>query len=486
MLTLLPRSLRGRLLLIVLSAVVTTAALVCIISAQVLSGFLRDRLEQRLQTITEQITSVASRAPDRVADATSLRNFLPADSLVVLQPADGDIVSFGGDALNVETVAATARDMAGGDTRRLTAAAPGDGSTLTFAVTRVDTDGLRIRLEDLPAPIVTEFIIFAVDVTADQAALARLIWTEAVVGVLTGAAVGVVAVVVITLGIRPLRLMAATADSITSGDRARRLPVGRGGIESEHLAASINRALDAQQEAEERLRTFLDDVSHELRTPLTTVNGWIDLYLQGGLQDDVQRDRAMERVEAEVSRMRTLVDELTLLSRLDAHRALETTEVNLGALAREVMEDAEVLADGRALSVDAQDIVVVGDRARLAQVLRNLVGNAMQHTPVSAAVSVQVHRDGEEAIIRVHDRGPGISEADAQHVFERFWRAEPSRSRATGGSGLGLAIVAAIVQAHGGAIRVASDSRRGTTFTVSLPYRGSGPADGSDVLELTA
>lgn len=476
MLKLLPRSLRGRLLLIVLSAVVLTAALVCVTSAQILSGFLTARLEQRLHTITEQITGVAARAPDRIADATALRTFLPTDSLVVLQPAAGETVAFGGDTLNAQTVAATARQMAGGDIRQLTAAAPADGSTLTFAVTRVDTEGLRVRLEGLSEPVITEYIVFAVDVTADKAALTRLIWTEAVVGVLTVLAVGVVAVVVITLGVRPLRVMAATADTITSGDRGRRLPTGRGGSESEHLAASINRALDAQQEAEERLRTFLDDVSHELRTPLTTVNGWVDLYLQGGLQDDLQRDRAMERVEAEVSRMRTLVDELTLLSRLDAHRALDTADVDLGALAREVMEDAEVLADGRELSVDADDVVVVGDRARLAQVMRNLVGNAMQHTPVSAAVRVQVRVDGREAIIRVHDGGTGIPDADQPHVFERFWRAEPSRSRATGGSGLGLAIVAAIVQAHGGAIRVASDPGRGTTFTVSLPYAGGVPA----------
>ena len=467
-----PRSIRARLLLIVLAAVVATAAVVTVVSVQIIAGFLNARLQQRIDTIVSQITDVAQQAPGRTADATALRTFLPAGSLVLLKPLpSGDPVTFGSDTLDADAIAAAAVDLPERKLQQITMPASGDqGSgtvTVTVAVVRVDTEGLRIKLEGLAQPITTDFIVFATDISQDVATLTRLIWIEAGVGALAILVVGVVSAVTITIGIRPLTTMAATADAITSGNRSRRLPVG-GGTETDHLAASINRALDSQQVAEDRLRTFLDDVSHELRTPLTTVNGWIDLYLQGGLQDSAVRDRAMERVESEVARMRTLVDELTLLSRLDAHRALEKTNVNLDSVAREVVDDARIVAEDRDITIRTDRVVVSGDPARLAQVLRNLVGNAVQHTPAGTAVHVDVRQAGSEAIITVHDSGEGIPADDLPHLFERFWRAEPSRSRATGGSGLGLAIVASIVAAHDGAVRVASGPD-GTTFTVSIP-----------------
>lgn len=467
---LVPKSIRGRLLLIVLAAVVATAALVTVVGVQVLAGFLSARLHERIDTIAGRIADVADEAPERVADATALRTFLPAGSLVLLEPRGGGrTVSFGSDALDASAIAQEAATLSDRDFRQLAVESVG-GRVLTVAIVRVDTQGLRIRLEGLDEPVSTDYIVFATDVSDDVAALAQLAWTEGGVAALAILAVGLLAAVTLRIGIRPLTTMAATADAITQGDRSQRLTLGAG-AETDHLAAAVNRALDAQQVAEDRLRTFLDDVSHELRTPLTTVNGWIDLYLQGGLQDAAERDRAMERVEAEISRMRTLVDELALLSRLDAHRPLDVVPVDLERLAREVVDDARIIADDRDISVDTQPAAVRGDADRLAQVLRNLVGNAVQHTPAGTPIHVSVRRDGQEVVLTVSDEGEGISDADLSHVFERFWRAEPSRSRATGGSGLGLAIVASVVEAHHGAIRVASgrDGHEGTAVTVSLP-----------------
>lgn len=474
---LLPRSLRNRLLLIVLSAVVATAAFVTIVSVQVIAGFLDSRLHQRTDAIAAQIASVADRSPDRTADATALRTFLPAGSFVLLQPSRGDPVGFGTDELDASFIA-TQGETLGDREFRQEQVVSAQGQTLTIALVKVDTDGLRVRLEGLTDPVTTRSIVFATDITQDVLTLRQLILLEGSAGAVVILIVGVVTIVITRASVRPLTTMAAAADAITSGDRSQRLEAGAG-TEIDHLARSVNRALDAQQRAEETLRTFLDDVSHELRTPLTTINGWIDLYLQGGLQDDEQRDGAMERVESEITRMRMLVDELTLLSRLDAHRPLDAEAVDLARLAREVVDDARVISDDRLISLRPEAAWVVGDPARLAQVLRNLVGNAVQHTPPGTPVGVTVAVSGGEVLLTVDDAGPGIDPRDLPHIFERFWRGEPSRSRATGGSGLGLAIVASIVEAHRGDIRVVSDVGAGTIVTVSLPRAEPGREEGA-------
>lgn len=476
-----PRSIRGKLLLIVIAAIVATSALVTIVSAQMLGGFLDLRVERRVEAIAHQIRSTAEKSP-ATADATALRAFLPTGSIVPIQPeAGGDPVTFGSLDVDPQEISDAIASAPAGKMRQTTVTETrgGRSESRDVAVVKVDTRDLKIRLAGLDQPVVAESVVFATDITDDKATLASLVWVEVVIGLVAAVVVGVASALIIRVGFRPLTTMTATADAITSGDRLQRLPARSTGTETDRLAVSVNSALDAQHRAELRLRTFMDDVSHELRTPLTTINGWIDLYLQGGLEDTAERDRAMERVESEISRMRMLVDELTLLSRLDSHRPLDAVGVDLADVAREIVDDATVVADDRPITCTAESVVVLGDPARLAQVLRNLVGNAIQHTATGTPVHVEVTRVGDEAIIRVNDEGPGIPSADLPHLFERFWRAEPSRSRATGGSGLGLSIVASIVEAHGGAIRVRSDETSGTTFTVSLPAMAHGSPDGN-------
>lgn len=237
------------------------------------------------------------------------------------------------------------------------------------------------------------------------------------------------------------------------------------------VAVAVKQAFDAQRRAQDRLRSFVDDAGHELRTPLATVQGWIDLYVQGALTDPDQLDHAMARMQAEVGRMRLLVDELALLAHLDAALPLDREPVDVVALAGEVVGDARVVCPDRVITLrGAAEAVVRGDGARIQQVLHNLVGNAVQHTPPGTPVTVTVSSHDADVVIAVRDEGEGIAPEHLAHVFERFYRADPGRSRAGGASsGLGLAIVEAIVTAHGGTVGVTSAPGQGTTVRVTFP-----------------
>jgi two-component system, OmpR family, sensor kinase len=233
------------------------------------------------------------------------------------------------------------------------------------------------------------------------------------------------------------------------------------------VATAVKQAFDAQRRAQDRLRSFVADASHELRTPLATMHGWIDLYVQGGLRDPDQLDHAMERMQAEVDRMRLLVDELALLAHLDAAQPLNRGPVDVVALAGEVVDDARVVSADRAITLHGvAEAVVDGDGPRIQRVLRNLVGNAVQHTRPGTPVAVTVSAEDGEVAVAVHDDGDGIAPEHLPHVFERFYRADPSRSG--GSSGLGLAIVEAIVTAHGGTVGVTSAPGQGTTVRVTF------------------
>jgi two-component system, OmpR family, sensor kinase len=226
------------------------------------------------------------------------------------------------------------------------------------------------------------------------------------------------------------------------------------------------------------MRRFITDASHELRTPLTTIRGFAELYRQGGARDPAERDRLMRRIEDQAAAMGLLVDDLLLLARLDQQRPLERRPVDLLALAADAVNDARAVAPDRRIQLltsgdgGAGPLVVLGDEARLRQVIANLMSNALSHTPAGTPVELvaRVQRlDGaHRAVLEVIDHGPGLEPEQAQRVFERFYRADPARSRAGGGSGLGLAIVAALVAAHQGTVEVDSSLGRGATFRVLL------------------
>lgn len=234
--------------------------------------------------------------------------------------------------------------------------------------------------------------------------------------------------------------------------------------------AAQQRSLEASEASETRLRRFVADASHELRTPLTSVRGYAELYRAGGLSEQEALDKAMDRIETESRRMGRLVEDLLLLARLDQGRALREEPVDVSVLVRDAIGDLRTLESGRTIeAIIAPGMHVLGDEDRLRQVTGNLIANVLVHTPPTTPVEVAVDASDGVVRIRLVDHGPGILVADAEHVFDRFYRADPARARERGGSGLGLAIAAAIVEAHGGTIQHVATPGGGATFIVTLP-----------------
>ena len=329
-----------------------------------------------------------------------------------------------------------------------------------------------------------ELITVAVDLSDVQSTVRALVLLQVGIGSAVLLVLGVAGYWVVHRSLQPLVEVEKTAASIAAGQLESRVPqsdpkteVGQLSLALNGMLAQIQRAVasseasaETARESEDRMRRFITDASHELRTPLTTIRGFAELYRQGATGDI---EMSMSRIESESKRMAGLVEDLLLLAQLDAQRPLERRRVDLLVLASDAVHDAQSTAPSRSVVLEFLDgpgtPEVLGDEARLRQVLGNLVANALQHTPAGAPVTVRVGTAGADAILEVADRGPGMQQQDAQRVFERFYRADASRTRASGGAGLGLSIVDSLVRAHGGRVTVTTAPGRGCCFRVVLP-----------------
>ena len=397
--------------------------------------------------------------------------------------------------------------QSGGDTWRVKAA--------TFNYQTVSSTGSTQQA--------TGILVAGTDLGNIDATVRRIAYFDMIVGGVIVLVLAMVGVAVVRANLRPLDEIEETAEAIADGHLDRRVPerdprteIGRLGRSLNSMLSQIEMAFHAREESEaaahrseERMRRFIADAGHELRTPLTAIRGFAEYYRQrGGMETRWDRDEApatgdgltpsdldrlMQRVEKEAARMGLLVEDLLLLARLDQQRPLARQPVDLLSLAGDAVHDARLLAPARTVDLSVQPgaaFLVIGDEPRLRQVIGNLMSNALTHTPDGTPIEVSIGSgtldprlpDSPPAVtLDVTDHGPGMTPEQANRVFERFYRTDQARTRATGGSGLGLAIVNALVSAHGGVASVRTAPGKGATFRIALPLapeaRGGAAAD---------
>ncbi|NES15831.1 MULTISPECIES: HAMP domain-containing sensor histidine kinase [unclassified Micromonospora] len=370
------------------------------------------------------------------------------------------------------------------------------------------------------------YTVIGQNLTDVDMAVRQLVWIDLLVG---GAVLIILASVgagIVRTSLKPLVEIERTAAAIAGGDLSRRVPdpeEGRACPTSElgRLSRALN-AMLAQIEAaftaraaseaaarsaevsardaaaaaqaseararrsEERMRQFIADASHELRTPLTTIRGFAELYRQGAARQPEQTAGLLRRIEDEAARMGLLVEDLLLLARMDRERPITLAPVELPVLASDAVQAARAVDPERRIELEiepgAGPLVVLGDDARLRQVIGNLMTNALTHTPPDASVTLRLRVEpGNLAVVEVADTGAGLTPEQAERVFERFYRVDAARTRRAGGpisTGLGLAIVAALVAAHHGTVEVGETPGGGATFRVKLPLLAEAPESG--------
>jgi two-component system OmpR family sensor kinase len=343
------------------------------------------------------------------------------------------------------------------------------------------TGGSRYRVRASSDPESKGYVLLvAQSLSGVDSTLHRLLFVEGLVTLVVLAGIALLGLWVIRLGLRPLTEIGATAATIAAGDLTQRVrredertEVGRLGLALNAMLGQIETAFRAREASERKLRRFVADASHELRTPLAAVRAYAELFARGAAARPADLERSMTGITRESERMSLLVEDLLLLARLDEGRPLEREPVDLREVVADAVETARAVEPARKITCELEEATVIGDHDRLRQTLDNLLANVRAHAG-DAAVDVTLSRAGAVARISVSDSGRGLDEDQLEHVFERFYRADASRARASGGVGLGLSIVAAVTEAHNGRVTASSAPGEGATFVIELPL-ASGP-----------
>lgn len=332
----------------------------------------------------------------------------------------------------------------------------------------------RVRAEKLADG---DILVLATPITEVTTALTHTFVVEVLVTLAALIAAILLGFWLVRVGLRPLRDIERTAEVIAGGDLVQRVPNPNPRTEVGHLATSFNVMVDRIEDlvtnlraSENRLLRFVGDASHELRTPIAAVSAYAQLFERGDRVTPEDLGRIMTGIRRESSRMARLVEDLLVLAKLDEQRPLQHVPVEVVGLVGESVESATLIGPAWPVRVVATEPVeVVGDHSALRQVVDNLLANVRAHTPEGTETTVSIARRDDRCVIEVADTGPGITEEQATLVFERFFRADPSRSRLSGGAGLGLAIVASIVAQHGGSAEAVARAETGALFRITLP-----------------
>ncbi len=486
-------ALRTRLLLAVLAAAMAGLAIAGVLTYTLVTRAQLDQVDQELERAHPPIERAAeggTRDRERAirdaapgfyvelqdpdgADTTVIPLQRPGDDAITL--SDADLPSPGADdAAGDGTEDASGGVEDGGGGRR-------DDEAVFASVASTGDHGLRVRVsrQSDGSILIIGRSLQSVEDTRERLLVVLLAASAGAVAV-----AGLLGAWLVRIGLRPLTAVERAASEITDAELDRRVPgegpsteVGRLATAINHMLDRLQRAMDQRehdvlslQESEGRMRQFVADASHELRTPITATAAYAELFERGAKDRPDDLARAMTGIRSETARMAGLVEDLLLLAQLDEERPIDRTPVDVADLAFEAVDAATAVAPDRPVRLRVDDVaVVVGDPHRLRQVLDNLLANVRTHTPPGTACSVTVRREGDEAVVIVADEGPGMNQRDATRAFDRFHRADTSRTRASGGAGLGLSIVASIVAAHHGSVDISSAPGSGTVIAIRLP-----------------
>lgn len=499
--------LRVQIVALVLLLLTLAIVLIGVASNIAIGRYLTDKVDYDLEEAARQLQGTL---PELVRAAQLEKPpVLPSDFVVVL-PGQGRIVPPGLDFRSLPPLLEEGQV----------------GELGSFRNVRGEDGKHRWRLYTSEHPSAGTFVV-GQSLSDVDGLKSRVLWTT----IYGGASVLILAASLgtemVRRALRPLGTIEKTAGAIAGGDLTKRVPdpeegepvpkteVGSLARSLNTMLAQIEHAFTAQaasetaaraaesaardaaaaaqvsearaRRSEEKMRQFVADASHELRTPLTTIRGFAELYRQGAVGTPQETAALVKRIEDEARRMGLLVEDLLLLARMDHERPLQPTPVELRVLAVDAVQAARVVAPDRRIelvtSADAGELLVRGDDGRLRQVVNNLMGNALAHTPAGTPVELRLSRANDQAVLEVADHGPGLAPEQQERVFERFYRADSARTRRADGhvsTGLGLAIVAALVAAHDGTVEVDSTPGQGATFRVKLPLvLDSGPAETS-------
>ncbi|HMG40751.1 MAG TPA: HAMP domain-containing sensor histidine kinase [Acidimicrobiales bacterium] len=473
-----PPSLRNRISLVLVVSVTVVLAGANVIVFTLAVRFLDRRIDTQLDRQTEFIEGFLvpySRSPQAPERQRVVADDEPSAGLYMAVVDPGGNLAFG-------LFIATGSDSAPPPIPTVLPDAPLE--TIDDDTTaRVDghAEPFRMRATGLDDGTV---IVSAVQTTTTRSDLRLLMLALAATSVAILALVALLSRRLVGMGLRPLARMEAAAQRIADGDLGQRVAPSGPETEISRLGASLNRMLveieDAfteRQESEQRLRAsqatlrrFAADASHELRTPLTSIQGYAQLLRRGRITDDAEAIRAAARIEDEGARLAALVDDLLLLAQLDEHAAPVHQPLDVRDIVASAVDDRRIIEPDRDIDYRAETPAMVeGDAHQLARVITNLLANACQHTPPGTPVEVVVGQGDDEVTVDLVDHGEGIAPEARAHLFDRFFRADSSRARATGGAGLGLAIVASIAEAHDGRCTVLDTPGGGATFRFALP-----------------
>lgn len=482
-----PWTLRRRLTVTMAGLLVVAAALIGVVSVVSLRTFLIDRLDQQLQSAVIRSTAAVDAGgkfrpghndddfdhDDRQNNALLAPGQAAGTLVAVISPTgstSAGILNERGDVKLVEV----------GDIRTLTSVEIGEEPTTVHVKDDREYRAIAVTTAN------SETLVIALPLTEVNAASAQLLTVILLVTAFGVGAVIIAGRLLIRFELRPLDRVADSAtrvsklpldkgdvnlaERVSEEDTDPRTEVGRVGSAFNHMLGHISRAFAARQASEEKVRRFVADASHELRTPLASIRGYAELTRRGGaeLPEDVRH--SLNRIESEATRMTGLVEDLLLLARLDEGRELQQKPVDLSRIIVDAVSDAHAAGPDHTwdMELPEEPLEVIGDQARLHQVVVNLLANARVHTPAGSTVQVVLEKQDHNVLLRVIDNGPGIPQEQMPELFERFSRGDASRTRATGSTGLGLAIVNAVVQAHHGSVTVTSEPGK-TMFTVTLP-----------------